>query len=159
MNNPRTKPYETLECLANWAKVDPENPDMWYGVGMVFIDLALYNRAARAFQRVLVIDPDDAFAWNGLGITHSSTGRHADAYRAYREALRIDPDIPEASMYLNLARTLSSIPVQPLEDDPGLASIDPATAAIISDLDAILDISSSDHPSASILHFPSTSNR
>lgn len=132
---------------------------MWYGVGMVFIDLALYNRAARAFQKALSIDPDDAFAWNGLGITQSSTGRHAEAYRAYKEAVRIDPDIPEASMYLNLARTLSSIPVEPLENDPDPASFDPATAAIISDLDAILDISSTDRQSASILHFPSTRNR
>ena len=55
--------YEMLECFWKWAKIDPHNSDVWYGIGIAFLKLGYYDYAARAFRKVIVIDPSNTSAW------------------------------------------------------------------------------------------------
>ena len=49
--------YEMLECFWKWARVDPHNADVWYGIGIAFLKLGYYDYAVRAIRKVLAIDP------------------------------------------------------------------------------------------------------
>ena len=122
--------YEMLECFWKWAKMDPDNADVWYGIGIAFVKLGLYPLAVRAFRKVLVIDPHNKYVWNDLAAVCNEIGRHTEALEAYGEAIKIDPDMVEARSGLALTRDLSVNPV-PV---PDVRPIDPALADIVNDL-------------------------
>ena len=103
--------YEMLECFWKWAKMDPHNADVWYGIGIAFLKLGYYDYAARAFRKVLVIDPGNKSHGTTSERLTTRSGRHAEALEAYREAIKIDPDMAEAWSGLALTHVLSSNPV------------------------------------------------
>lgn len=123
--------HEMLECFWKWARVDPDNPDVWYGVGIAFLKLGYHDYAVRAFRKVLAIDPGNTSAWTDLGAAYNETGRYAEAAVAYREAIKIDPDMGEACSGLVLTYVLSSNPAPVCET---ISEFDPAITDMLSDL-------------------------
>jgi Flp pilus assembly protein TadD len=123
--------HEMLECFWQWARIDPDNSDVWYGIGIAFLRLGYHDYAVRAFRKVLAIDPGNTSAWIDLGAVYNETGRYAEAALAYREAIKIDPDKEEACSGLALTYVLLTNPSPVLETIP---DFDPAIADILSDL-------------------------
>ncbi len=123
--------HEMLESFWKWATIDPDNPDVWYGVGISLLKLGYHEYAIRAFRKVLAIDPGNTSAWIDLGAACNETGRYAEAAAAYREAIKIDPDREEACSGLALTCVLSSNPAVVPET---ISEFDPAIADILTDL-------------------------
>jgi Flp pilus assembly protein TadD len=123
--------HEMLECFWKWARIDPDNSDVWYGVAIAFLRLGYHDHAVRAFRKVLAIDPGNTSAWIDLGAVYNETGRYTEAAEAYREAIKIDPDKDEACSGLALAYVLLSNPDPASET---VSEFDPAIAYMLSDL-------------------------
>ena len=80
---------------------DANDPNAWYGMGMVFKDVSR-DRAAELFSKAVAIDPQYWLAHRELGWIHSQFKRYDEAERCLREAIRLAPDDATAHAYLGI---------------------------------------------------------
>lgn len=83
---------------------EPDNPEVYYCIGLFFSDLTRPADALAAFDRALALDGTHAKAHNNRGAALQQLGRAAEAEAAFRRALELAPD--EALPYANLANVL-----------------------------------------------------
>jgi tetratricopeptide (TPR) repeat protein len=79
-----------------------------FDIGVHYFLRGEYDRAARAFQDVLLDDPLNARAWSYQGISLSHQGRGAEAERCLSRAIELGPQNGEAWFHLGVARSLRS---------------------------------------------------
>ncbi|MCI4335815.1 MAG: tetratricopeptide repeat protein [Thermoplasmata archaeon] len=79
-----------------------------FDIGVHYFLKGEYDRAARAFQDVLLDEPQHPRAWSYLGICTAHLGRAAEAERALSKALELAPQNGEAWFHLGVARSLRS---------------------------------------------------
>lgn len=84
------------------------NVSQRFDIGVHYFLRGEYDRAARAFQDVLLDDPLNARAWSYEGISLSHLGRGAEAERCLSRALELGPQNGEAWFHLGVARSLRS---------------------------------------------------
>ncbi len=77
-----------------------------FDIGVHYFLRGEYDRAARAFQDVLLDDPLNGRAWSYQGISLSHLGRGAEAERCLSRALELGPQNGEAWFHLGVARSL-----------------------------------------------------
>jgi len=82
----------------------PDNPEVYYCIGLLFADLARPADALTAFDRAIALDSAHARAHNNRGAALQQIGRLAEAEAAYRTSLDLAPD--QAQPYVNLANVL-----------------------------------------------------
>ena len=96
------KEYEkALPYLEIAIQVEPAFA--YFGMGICYEELGVYNKAAEAFKQVIRIDPDDANAYYNLGVTYVELGYYIKAIEAFKQVIRIDPDNVGAHVALGLS--------------------------------------------------------
>ena len=81
----------------------PENVDVWCGLGRVCHALGERDEAAKSYRRALDLQPDVARVHNNLGVVLMEQGHVDEAVTSYRRALRLQPDYAEGHNNLGAA--------------------------------------------------------
>jgi len=79
-----------------------------FDIGVHYFLRGEYDRAARAFQDVLLDEPMSARAWSYRGISLAHLGRGPEAEQALSRAIELGPQNGEAWFHLGVARSLRS---------------------------------------------------
>jgi tetratricopeptide (TPR) repeat protein len=77
-----------------------------FDIGVHYFLKGEYDRAARAFQDVLLDEPLNARAWSYRGISLAHLGRSAEAEQALSRSIELGPQDGEAWFHLGVARSL-----------------------------------------------------
>ena len=95
------------DWCSKWTEKNPESAIAWYGLGVAYEQLNLFNEAIEAFRQVLRINPEEVMAWHGLAWNYVRLERYDDAIEAYRQALRVNPEYADA--WYNLGVTYGDL--------------------------------------------------
>ncbi|MBS0582071.1 MAG: tetratricopeptide repeat protein [Proteobacteria bacterium] len=85
------------------AKLDADNPQVWYLLGVCALQTGNLALAAKHFRTCLQRDPRSAEAHNSLGVVLRRMGKHAEAIEAFRAALGARAQYVEAMYNLGLS--------------------------------------------------------
>ncbi len=99
----QSKNYQgLLQYASAWSRAEPNNPDAWSYLGVVYgIYLKQPDRAVAPMLQSLRLNPNQAPGWHALGITYLQLRKNADAVGAISHAIRLNPNQP--NYYNNLA--------------------------------------------------------
>lgn len=95
---------EAEEALKAASLVDPENPRVWYSLGLALFDSGDQPSALKAFQHAAEVDPQDADTHYYIGIIDLGLKNYDRAIPEFEKALQISP--LHASAQYGLARAL-----------------------------------------------------
>jgi len=68
-------------------KMDPNNKEIVYNLGLVYFQLEDYVNAGQYFRKAVTLDPKFANAYNNLGATHMQLKQWKEAVEAFKKAL------------------------------------------------------------------------
>lgn len=98
------KDYALLNDLADadhWmvaaVRMDPADPEAWYGLGRIRYSQQRFQDASKCFQRALVLDPRSVKAEDNLGLSYEGLNHTEDAVAAYRNAIEWQKGSPHPS--------------------------------------------------------------
>ena len=97
------EPRPALEQLQQVKEVSPDNPRLYFNMGLAHTGMEDWDRAARDFEKALELNPDYGEAWNNLGQVRQTQGRMQEAREAYEQALEIEEYMTPEFAYYNLA--------------------------------------------------------
>ncbi len=83
---------KALKAYLEALKLEPDNPDSQYNIGVIYLERGNREEALRHFQQALTRDPNDSAAYNNIGITLAKQGHPEDALIYYKHALEIDSE-------------------------------------------------------------------
>jgi arylsulfatase A-like enzyme/predicted Zn-dependent protease len=95
-----------LDIFRGALKVNPKNPQAWYQLATLYLDLGKVKDAEQTFREALAANPKMGAALNSLGVIAFQAGRVEEAETLVRQAREIEPDL-RTSRY-NLARVLEA---------------------------------------------------
>ncbi len=97
------EPRPALEQLQQVKEVSPDNPRLYFNMGLAHTSMEDWDRAARDFEKALELNPGYAEAWNNLGQVRKAQGSMQEARKAYEQALEIEGYLTPEFAYYNLA--------------------------------------------------------
>ncbi|RQD76660.1 tetratricopeptide repeat protein [Desulfonatronospira sp. MSAO_Bac3] len=97
------EPRPALEQLQQVKEASPDNPRLYFNMGLAHTSMEDWDRAARDFEKALELKPDYGEAWNNLGQVRKAQGRTQEARQAYEAALEIEEYMTPEFAYYNLA--------------------------------------------------------
>ncbi len=95
---------ESKAELEQAAKLAPQNPRVWYNLGLLERAQSNCEASIRDFEQVVKLDPTSADAYYFLGSCYLEQQKFDKAAEEYREAIRLNPMHPSAEF--GLARAL-----------------------------------------------------
>jgi Flp pilus assembly protein TadD len=81
---------EAVPYLEALAKVDPDNVQVLYNLGIAYSELGQYDEAIIRLKRAVRLKPDHAHAWSGIGVAYQRIGKPALALEAMQKAVEAD---------------------------------------------------------------------
>ena len=96
---------ETIAYFSKEAAASPDNPHVYYNLGLAFAKTGKPEKALAAYRQALSIYPDYASAHNNIANILIDLGQIDAAIEHYKRALDINPRQPE--VYNNLATALA----------------------------------------------------
>ena len=97
---------DALEVFRTALRVNPKNPQSWYQLATLYLDLGQTRDAASSFEEALRANPKMGSAHNGLGVLAFHAGDLARAEAAIRKGLEMEPDLRTARY--NLGRIMEA---------------------------------------------------
>ena len=97
------EPRPALEQLQQVRGVAPDNPRLYFNLGLVHSSMEDWERAASNFEKALELNSDYGEAWNNLGQVRQAQGRMQQARQAYEKALELEGYMTPEFAYYNLA--------------------------------------------------------
>jgi len=94
------KPEEAIQAFKQAAKLQPDDPQTHYMLGMAYSKSKAYKESFESFKRALRLSPDWPQAHLRFGLTSYVLGRKSDSVKAYNNLLRLESP---------LANTLSRV--------------------------------------------------
>jgi len=88
------------EILSVLAEEDPDNAEIWYQLGICYLETRHPDLALEALNRAVRADPERATAHYVLGNAYGTLGQLERAAACYRHALEIEPDHAKAEEFL-----------------------------------------------------------
>jgi tetratricopeptide (TPR) repeat protein len=114
---PNQKKLAELEAKKDWEgmvafaqknlKVDSMNADWWMVLGYAYTQMARYEDAAAAFQRVVEYSPDLVDGYNLLAESYRVQGKCPEAIRVLDRALRVNQE--SSQTYLLIGECFSDL--------------------------------------------------
>ncbi|HEX3985980.1 MAG TPA: FG-GAP-like repeat-containing protein, partial [Acidobacteriaceae bacterium] len=98
---------EAEQELQQAARMEPDNPRVWYNLGLTQMDEADQKQASEDMRKVLALDPKDADAYYFVGQLDLTLGNFNDAIAAFEQALELNPI--HCSAEFGLARALQRV--------------------------------------------------
>jgi tetratricopeptide (TPR) repeat protein len=71
--------------------LEPQHKTAWNDLGLAYMRLTEFDRAAAAFQKQLQVNPADEHAHNYLGVAFERQEKYDEAAAAFRKQIEIDP--------------------------------------------------------------------
>jgi tetratricopeptide (TPR) repeat protein len=102
---------KALALLLEARKLDPNEPDTEYDLGMIALRMSLFPDAAEAFERSLKLRKDDVQALYGLGRATMALAKFDDARQAFARYTELRPQ--DASGHYALGVTLQALQRMP----------------------------------------------
>jgi len=93
---------EALEVFRAALRVNPRNPQAWYQLATLYLDLGRMGDAETSFKEALLANPRMGAAWSGLGAIAFERGQIETAEEQVRKGLELEPRL-RTGLY-NLAR-------------------------------------------------------
>jgi tetratricopeptide (TPR) repeat protein len=81
----------------------PNDTDLKYRLGKVYLDKGQLNEAGQVFREVLQIDPGNASAHNGLANLYFRQRKYQEAMDEYHQAIKLNPDFTDVNLDLGNA--------------------------------------------------------
>lgn len=81
----------------------PNDTDLKYRLGKVYLDKGQLNEAGQVFREVLQIDPGNASAHNGLANLYFRQRKFQEAMDEYHQAIKLNPDFTDVNLDLGNA--------------------------------------------------------
>ncbi len=91
-----TKQRETETDYLRDVRLNPDNVDPIFNLGVLYYRQGRYEQAASYFARVIELSPHDPEARLGLAGAYARVGRREDAIREFRGVLSINPEDAQA---------------------------------------------------------------
>jgi len=117
VDEPNQKKLAELEAKKDWEgmvafaqknlKVDPMSADWWMVVGYAYTQMARYEDAAGAFQKVVQYSPDQIDGYNLLAEAYRVQGKPEEAIRILDRALRVNQE--SATTYLLIGQCFNDL--------------------------------------------------
>jgi arylsulfatase A-like enzyme/Flp pilus assembly protein TadD len=98
----RQDALEALEVFRTALRVNPKNPQSWFQLATLYLDMGRLDEARGSFTEALAANPKQAAALNGLGAIAFQGGDLAKAETIVRQALALEPRLRTGNY--NLAR-------------------------------------------------------
>jgi tetratricopeptide (TPR) repeat protein len=111
------------------SKRQPDNPRVFYHLGVRLRDLGQLGPATAAFARAAVLDPDSEETWLAWGTTAAAFGRYQDAFEAFSKCAQANPKSTRAHMALALFCHERFALKQAYEEAAAATRCDPKNAA------------------------------
>jgi Tfp pilus assembly protein PilF len=99
------KPEQALQLLTEAARMNPQDEDVHYNLGLVFTRLDRLPEAMQQYEEALRIYPEYVEAHNNLGNLLMRQGKTTEAIQHFEAAISVMPDY--ASGHNNLGTALS----------------------------------------------------
>jgi tetratricopeptide (TPR) repeat protein/TolB-like protein len=93
-------PLEEIKCLKQLLNFDDQNPNVYYGLGSIYLDLHQFDKAIPEYEKALEIykkwgvKPDWIFNYTYLGESYHNTGMYKEEEKLYKKAEQDFPDDP-----------------------------------------------------------------
>jgi Tfp pilus assembly protein PilF len=84
------KDREAIKAFKESAKLNPNNPETWYGLGFSNFRLGRFREAADGFKKATVLSPTLAKAHYGLSLAYQELGMEAQLMEEYRILEKLD---------------------------------------------------------------------
>ena len=97
------QPDHAEELCLQYIAADPDNPDLWLSLGLVFEKQDKNREAFTTYGQVLTLDPDRAEAYARQGRLFCRFGQFESSEQACRQSLDLDEDNMLAHAYLGIA--------------------------------------------------------
>jgi len=81
----------------------PNDVDLKYRLGKVYLDKGQLNEAGEIFRQVLQMDPNNASAHNGLANLYFRKRNYTEAMSEYLQAIKLNPDFTDVNLDLGNA--------------------------------------------------------
>lgn len=86
-----------IDYLNNAAQIQPENPDVYYNMGLFYQSTDSLNKAIKAYTQVIQIAPNYKYAHYNLGYIHYQFLRvNEQALKHFDDAVKCDPQYYQA---------------------------------------------------------------
>lgn len=82
---------EAIPFLESMAKVDKDNAQLLYNLGIGYSELGQFDEAIIRLKRAVSIDPSHAHAWTGIGVAYQRMGKPALALEPMQAAVTANP--------------------------------------------------------------------
>lgn len=96
-----------IAILNGLLKKNPENPNAWYALGLIYKSQAEPGKSLEAFQAAARSAPTDPDVFYFIGMARSELGQNQEAVLAFQHALELDPF--HASAEFGMARALQRL--------------------------------------------------
>ena len=93
---------DALPALLSSRKLDPDNPEVHYNLGWLYLQTGRREDAADSLRQAVNLKPGHAKALHDLGILHAQAGSWEQASTSLRKAIEANPEFPEAHYSLGL---------------------------------------------------------
>ena len=97
---------DALEVFRIALRANPRNPQSWYQLATLYMDLGRASDAETSFREALAANPRMGAAMNGLAVLAFQRGDHAEARGLVVNALELEPELRTARY--NLARIVEA---------------------------------------------------
>jgi len=114
---------DSESALRSGIELSPEDPNLWFNLGVLLIGMKRTQEAESAFLRVTEIDQADQAAWIELGRLRYARSAHMDAAQAFLQAAELDGE--DQAKALRLAGFAFADAGRPQEAERLLASLCP----------------------------------
>jgi len=89
---------ESLEIYEQASKVNSKNADVFYLIGVCYVDLGKYEKGIDSLTRAIIIDPTFHEAFVNRGFAYNSIGKFTDAIVDCTQAIEYQPNDPEGKL-------------------------------------------------------------
>lgn len=123
------KSQEALDALKLKVKENKTNAEAWYYLGVVYLQIAEFKKAADAFRDSIKLNPTpDARAHSGYAYALFRRGKLNDASQAARKSLAIDPKNIDALYTMGVINLRSGNKEEALKNANALIALQPDLA-------------------------------
>ncbi|HKR22778.1 MAG TPA: TonB family protein [Pyrinomonadaceae bacterium] len=123
------KSKEALDALKQKVKENKNNAEAWYYLGVVYLQIADFKKAADAFRDAIKLKPTpDARAHSGYAYALLRRGKLDDALQEARKSISIDPKNIDALYTLGVINLRSGNKEEALKNADALIALEPGLA-------------------------------
>jgi tetratricopeptide (TPR) repeat protein len=86
-------PQKAIDAYTKYNELNPNNPNVWTDLGVMYRRIGQFDRAISAFDRAIELNPEHPQSWFNKGVVYLHDLNQPDeAVKAWEELIKIAPD-------------------------------------------------------------------